>query len=240
MSYSIWTPAAVWSEAKPWQASAWRIVEAQHVAATLKIVDNLQEQNVLEALLEASKPHLSDGTEHLHYLLSTPFRYPCRAGGSRFRSGRDPGVFYGAQSVRTVAAELGYWRWRFLNDAVDLVKLAPVAHTAFKVDIDTQAVDLRQPPFAVDTNNWTHPLDYSATQTFAQAARETDLGAIVYQSVRDTQPAWCVAVLKPDAFSKPKPHAAMQTWWLVVQADSVIWRREQQAFSFDATNWPTA
>lgn len=213
------------------------MVEAQHVAATLKIVDNLQEQDVLEALLESSKPNLADDTEHLHYLLATPFRYPCRVGGSRFRSATDPGVFYGAQSPRTVAAELGYWRWKFLKDAKDLHKLPPVAHTAFKVDIRAQAVDLRQSPFDVDVALWTDRVDYSATQFFAQTARKAALGAILYRSVRDPQPAWCVAVLTPQAFAKPKPHNAMQTWWLVVQQDGVIWRRDQQALAFDSALW---
>ena len=54
------------------------------------------------------------GRRHLHWLLFTPFRYPPPPGGSRFRGPNDPGVFYGADEIRTACAELGYWRWRHL------------------------------------------------------------------------------------------------------------------------------
>jgi hypothetical protein len=63
------------------------------------------------------------------------------------------------------------------------------------------------------------------------------LGAILYQSVRDPQPSWCVAVLTPNAFAKSKPEPLTQTWWLAVQQDSVTWRRELASFTFSATNW---
>ena len=237
MSSTIWMPHAVSSEARPWRGHAWRIVEAQHTASTMKIVDDTAEQDLLESLLEDSKPAQPTTTAALDYLLATPFRYAPRRGGSRFRSATDPGVFYGAQSVHTACAELGYWRWRFLQDCVGLDRIEPVAHTAFESAIATTAVDLRSPPFSADAALWTHPSDYSASQAFAQTARQAELGAILYQSVRDPQPSWCVAVLTPNAFAKSKPEPVTQTWWLAVQQDSVIWRRELASFTFSATNW---
>ncbi len=230
MSFNTWTPLAVSSEASPWQGEVWRMVEAQHVASTMKIVDSRDEQDVLEALLETSKP--AQPTIKLDYLLATPFRYAPQGNGSRFRATHDPGVFYGAESVRTAGAELGYWRWKFLQDAVDLEKLEPVAHTAFRAFIDTCAVDLRHPPFDRDASVWKNPTDYLATQAFARVARESGVGAIIYQSVRDATPAWCLALLAVEGFAKPKPHPATQTWWLAVYKDQVIWRREQEAMSF--------
>jgi len=237
VSYNTWTPHAVLSEAQAWRPSAWRIVEAQHVASTMKIVDNQNEQDVLEELLESSKPALPKAGESLDYLLASPFRYDPRRGGSRFRSNTDPGVFYGAANVHTACAELGYWRWKFLKDAVDLIKLEPVAHTAFQVDISATMVDLRKPPFATDATAWTHPTDYTSTQSFARTTRDAGVTTIVYQSVRDPKPSWCVAVLSPAAFHKPKPHPAMQTWWLAVYQDSIIWRREREKMTFTTAAW---
>lgn len=237
MSFNTWTPLAVSSEAHDWRGSVWRMVEAQHIASTMKIVDSQAEQDLLETLLEGSKPAPPATAEALDYLLATPFRYSPLCGGSRFRSLTDPGVFYGAESVRTASAELGYWRWKFLKDAVDLEKLEPVAHTAFRADVSTLAVDLRQPPFSADAAAWLHPTDYSATQAFARVAREANLGGIVYQSVRDPHPAWCMALLTPQAFAKPKPHPTMQTWWLAVHQDQVIWRRENKSMTFSAAAW---
>ena len=228
MSSTTWTPPAVSSEAKDWRAWIWRIVEAQHIASTMKIVDTAAEQDILETLLEASKPPLPDDAASLNYLLATPFRYDPVRLGSRFRSVSDPGVFYGAESVRTACAELGYVRWKFLKDAEDLDKLDPVTHTAFRADVHSSAVDLRDPPFNRDAASWTHLTDYTATQSFARIAREAGIGAIVYQSVRDPQSSWCAAVLTPMAFASKKPHHSTQTWWLAVHQDEVIWRHHHE------------
>lgn len=236
MSFNTWTPAAVSSEARPWAGPVWRMVEVQHTASTMKIVDNDAEQDLLETLLQASKPAPPATALALDYLLATPFRYHPLRGGSRFRAITDPGVFYGTESVRTASAELGYWRWRFLQDAVDLEKLEPVAHTAFSADVSTQGVDLRQPPFSADAAAWLHPADYSATQAFARVARLADIGCIQYQSVRDPKPAWCVALLTPQAFAKPRPRL-MQTWWLAVHQDAVTWRRDNESMTFAAAAW---
>lgn len=236
MSCITWTPAAVSSEARTWKGRAWRVVEAQHVASTMKIVDNAEEQDLLESLLESGKPALSGNAAKLHYLLATPFRYDPRRGGSRFRSPTDPGVFYAAGSVRTACAELGYWRWQFLHDAVDLERLDPVAQTAFRTDFLTSAIDLRAPPFSVSAQRWHDPLDYAATHALAAIAREAAIGAILYRSVRDPEPGWCVAILTADAFAATRPDANMQTWWLAVRRDGVVWRREGASMIFSAAH----
>ena len=88
------------------------MVEAQHLASTMKLVDDATQQDVLEMLLEGSKPPLPSSASRLHYLLATPFRYHPLRSGSRFRGPTDPGVFYGGECARTTCAELGYWRWK--------------------------------------------------------------------------------------------------------------------------------
>lgn len=239
MSYITWTPHAVASEAIKQRKEAWRIVEAQHIASTMKIVDSSAEQDLLESLIESSKPALPPITKKLHYLLATPFRYPLLPNGSRFRDGNDPGVFYGAESVGTACAELGYWRWRFLQEAVDLTGLEPVAHTAFSVSIAAVIVDLRQMPFNRDSVLWKHRTSYAATQQFAKIAREANIGSILYESVRDPKPSWCVAVLTPEAFSKNKPNPNIQTWWMSAhkRTQTVDWRTDHVSITFDASQW---
>ena len=237
MSSSTWTPPAVSAEARAWRSPAWRMVEAQHVASTMKIVDSRDEQDVLESLLEDSKPPVPASADRLDYLLSAPFRYPTRRGGSRFRAATDPGVFYGAATVRTACAELGYWRWRFLMDAVDLERIEPVAHTAFRAALSASAVDLRALPFSRDAALWQHPADYSSTQAFARLARDAGVGAIVYRSVRDPRPSWCVALLEAEGFARPTPYPGTQTWWLMVYPDAVVWRRDRESFTFASDAW---
>ena len=49
-------------------AKPWRVVEAQHRASTMRLVDTLAEQRALEDLLEAGKPPLPAEAAQLHYL----------------------------------------------------------------------------------------------------------------------------------------------------------------------------
>jgi hypothetical protein len=213
------------------------MVESQHVAATMKLVDNRDEQDLLESLLESSKPAQPDDTAGLDYLLATPFRYAPNRGGSRFRAVTHPGVFYGAKSVRTAGAELSYWRWKFLKDAPDLNRIEPVAHTVFRVEVATPAVDLQRPPFDIDADVWQHPTNYASTQQFARVVREANVGGILYRSVRDPKPSWCLALLTPAGFAKPKPHAEQQTWYLAVSPQGVTLRRDTESLQFPAKGW---
>ena len=233
MSPTTWTPTALASEARPCAGRAWRLVEAQHVVATMKLVDDADEQAMLEDMLDAAKPPLPRAAQGLHCLLATPFRYPPLPRGSRFRAAGEPGVFYGAGELRTAAAELGYWRWRFLKDAPGLARLDPVAHTAFRVSARAErALDLRVPPLVRDAKGWTDPHSYAATQALARAAREASVEAIVYASVRDSDRGMCVALLVPTAFAAKVPDAPTQTWWLSVQQDQVIWVRDEVRMGF--------
>lgn len=205
----------------------------------MKLVDTAEEQLVLENLLEESKPAADLSGRPLHYLMATPFRYHPLRGGSRFRGVNDPGVFYGAELVRTCCAEIGYWRWRFLRDAVNLERIEPLPHTAFRVGFATRGIDLRQPPFSGQADVWEHRGDYAGTQHLAHAAREAGIGAIVYRSVRDPEAGTCVALLTPEAFSKNIPDPVTQQWWLSVNQTEVSWRRQRdgEAVAFATQAW---
>jgi hypothetical protein len=218
----------------------WRAVEAQHVAATMALVDNVEEQHALERLLEESKPPVPAAASKLHWLLSTPFRYPPPPGGSRFRGPEDPGVFYGADEIRTACAELGYWRWRHLLDTPALAAMPTRPQTVFRAALSGACVDLRAPPFAAERTVWTHPSDYSACQRFGRVAREARVGAIRYESVRDPGRGGCCAVLTPEAFARKAP-VEQQTWMLSVSRDQIVWQRtaalRQTEFAFAPAIW---
>ncbi|MBL8375058.1 RES domain-containing protein [Accumulibacter sp.] len=93
----------------------------------MKIVDDAAEQEVLESLLEASKPAAPEAAAQLDYLLATPFRCPPTAHGSRFRSVADPSVFCGAAAVRTACAEV---IWRRDHELIALAMPCPVTTTS--------------------------------------------------------------------------------------------------------------
>lgn len=232
MSSTTWTPRALEIRAGRQRLELWRAVEAQHIASTMALVDSQAEQDVLESILEETKPALPEAAAGFHYLLSTPFRYPSTAHGSRFRSAADPGVFYGAGEERTACAELGYWRWRFLMDSEDLVELERVPHTVFLARAEGLTVDLREKPFAKDAKAWGHRTSYAATQALAKGARKVGIKIIRYASVRDPGKGGCAAILEPTAFVAPKESIRRQTWFLTVTRRSSAWRRDDQNFEF--------
>ena len=210
MSSPIWTPDALSSEIADLDCRAWRFVEAQHRVSTLKLVATLAEQAVLEDILEDSKPPVPPGCRHLDYLLSTPFRYRPYPQGSRFRrAGLTPGVWYGAETPETAAAEMVFYRFLFHAESPGSPFPVNAADfTAFAARIAAPAVDLTAPP--LDHAAFRHPTDYAACQALADAARTAGAGVIRYASVRD--PAGVnLAVLTCAAFAAPAP-VDRQTW----------------------------
>ncbi len=121
MSSSTWTPAALSSEARARAGTCWRLVEAQHRVSTLKLVDSVAEQELLENIIESSKPPLPPECRDLHYLLSTPFRYGAAyPTGSRFRrAGMTEGVFYASEAPHTAVAEMSFYRLLFFAESPD-------------------------------------------------------------------------------------------------------------------------
>jgi hypothetical protein len=215
-----WTRDALSSEARPLEGTCWRLVEAQHRISTLKLVDTLAEQAVLEELLERTKPPVPPECRHLHYLLATPFRYGAPyPKGSRFRrAGFTPGVYYSSERVETAVAEIAFHRLLFFaespatpwpSNALEL--------TAFSVRFATgRALDLTKAPLSDDRDVWTHPVDYGRCQDLADSARAADVQVIRSESTRDAGMA-NIALLTCLAFGVSKP-TARQSWRLGISA----------------------
>ena len=189
----------------------------------MKLVDTLAEQARLEELLEESKPAVPAECRHLHYLLFTPFRYAAKyPRGSRFRrAGFTPGVFYASQRVTTAVTEMAFVRLLFFHDSPATPwPVNPVEHTAFQVRFrTTRGLDLIAEPFNQDRAEWTHPTDYSACQTLADAARAADIEAVRYASARDPGGV-NIALLACAAFSVTAP-LERQTWRLHLDSRGV-------------------
>lgn len=206
-----WDPA--WFQVcAPAEMTVWRGVESQAQVATWRLVDSGAEHDALEEMLEGSKPPLPEGCEGLHYLLFTPFRYTSPY-QSRFRRPHEAGVWYGAESVETVCAELAYWRHRFILDSAGLAKDADgllTLHTLFQTRVYGQSMNLTAPPWNAGRAQWTHGADYSSTQAVAAEARVHGVEWIRYESVR-CPGTHCAAVLSPQAL-RTVPPFDMQEW----------------------------
>jgi hypothetical protein len=215
MSSSTWTPAALSSELEGLSGSCWRLVEAQHRVSTLKLVDTVEEQGVLENLIQNTKPLLPPECEHLHYLLSTPFRYGAvYPTGSRFRrSGLTEGVFYAAEEPHTAVAEIVFYRLLFFAES-PATPWPPNAaeYTAFSVRYATErGINLTRGKLQRDKALWMHMTDYGPCQELSDTARSAHIDVIYYMSVRDPRHGFNVALLTCQVFTKSKP-VSEQTW----------------------------
>jgi hypothetical protein len=224
MPSRIWTPDALSSEARAYQGRCWRLVEAQHRVSTLKLVDTLDEQTLLEDLIEETKPPVPPECQHLDYLFSTPFRYGALyPHGSRFRrAGRTLGVYYAAEEPRTAVAEMAFHRLLFFAESPGTPWPSdPGEYTAFAAAVASErCIDLTTPPFAADRARWTHLTDYRETQDLADAARAASIEMIRYESVRDPHASANLALLACVAFAGPRP-IERQTWRIRLSASGV-------------------
>lgn len=211
MSSDIWTRCGGSSEIAALTAAPWRVVEAQHQISTRKLVESDEEQALLEDVLERYKPPLAEGGT-LHYLLFTPFRYPPLRHGSRFGTQREPGIWYGAEELRTAFAEVAYYRLLFLEGTdADLAPLTAEL-TAYHVPVKTRrGIDLAKPPFDRFRSSLASKVSYAATQPLGAAMRDAGVEAFRYRSARDVEGGLDIGVFTPRAFAARRPRG-LQTW----------------------------
>jgi hypothetical protein len=240
MSSPISTPAELSSSARRATGRAWRVVEAQHKVSTAKLTDTIAEQQLLEDILEGSKPGVPAECRHLHYLLATPFRYGSPyPTGSRFRrAGRTNGVFYASELAETAIAEMCFARLLFFIESPDTRWPAEAGeYTAFAVDYATAgAIDLTHAPFADRAAYWAHPTRYDECQELADIARASNIDLIEYASVRDPQHRPNLALLRCAAFACTEP-VAHQTWRILLGANGAraLCEMPRLALDFDRT-----
>lgn len=220
---------------KPYANEVWRLVEAQHVVSTTKLVDSREEQELLEQILENTKPPVPPECQHLHYLLCTPFRYGKYPWDSRFRRrGETPGVFYAAEDPITAVAETVWQRKIFFEGSPKTpLPREPGTYTAFSATVQVPAaIDLTEPTMSSDEALWTDPADYSACLDLADRAREDGCELIRYTSVRHPDGLPNIAVLTCRAFGSSDPKE-FQTWHLFFRPGRTQVHREHPKVSLE-------
>ena len=210
MSSSIWTRCAGDSEIRALRLTAWRVVEAQHLVSTRKLVDSADEQALLEELIDRAKPPEPTGGR-LHYLLFTPFRYPPLRHGSRFGSRHERGLWYGSETLPTAFGEVAYYRLLFLEGTTADLGVLATTLTAFTVRMrGARGVDLVRAPFDAHRRAIASRSRYDATQTLGRAMRAAGVELFRYPSARDAGGV-NVAAFTPVVFGSAKPRG-FETW----------------------------
>lgn len=200
-----------------------RVVESQEQVATMRLVDDLAEQSALEQMLDRGKPSYRTGSAHLHYLLSTPFRYPPLRHGSRFGQRHERSLLYGSLGWQTALAEAAYYRLVFWHGQ----RLAPAQpyttqHLLFEADYATAAgLRLQDTECTTYRSIIADPTDYSATQTLGSAMRAAGIMAFEYPSARCPLGGSNVGLFEPDALVSERP-VTMQNWLCKTSAEQVV------------------
>jgi hypothetical protein len=200
-----------------------RMVESQQQVATLSLVDDLAEQALLEELLEQSKPPLVPGSEGLHYLLATPFRYPPLRHGSRFGGRFAPSLFYGARGLPTLLAEAAYYRfvfWTAMAEPPPSGRLR-TQHSLFRARYrGERGVRLQEPPCAAHEAVLRNPAEYGLTQQLGAALRKKGIDLFEYVSARDPARGINLALFRPDALVSRAP-LGLSRWLCETRAQAV-------------------
>ena len=220
MPSSIWTRCAGDSELRALRLEPWRAVEAQHQVSTRKLVDSLEEQVLLEELIDRAKP--PDPTRgKVHYLLATPFRYPPLRHGSRFGGRHERGIWYGAESRRTMFAEVAYYRLVFLEGTSADLGVVTTQLTAFSVRARTsKGIDLVASPFTAYRRAISSKIGHSATQALGAAMRSAGVELVRYPSARDREGGVNVGALTPAVFGTARPRQ-LEPWQCTATRDRV-------------------
>jgi hypothetical protein len=226
---SLWQQCQGEQQIKALSGVLLRLVESQEQIATLGYVDTLEEQALLEALLDDTKPSYPAHCQNLHYLLKTPFRYPPLKWGSRFGQVHEPGILYGGRSLEVTLAEAAYYRLVFWDSMTGVRPKAQIqtAHTLFSAPYQTaRGIQLQQPPFDSVVAVITDRSHYQATQQLGNAMRNSGVEAFEYPSARDPASGICIGLFSANALASNQP-ADQSAWWCEVS---------QQGVSFKAAN----
>ncbi len=185
-----------------------RLVENQEQKVTVSLVDDLAEHEVLEKLLEDSKPSADwhPRLARLDYLLRTPWRYPPLKWGSRFGRRFEPSIFYGALSDAALFAEAGYYRMLFLEGMETPFRERIVSQfTVFEANYQTSlGMDLTRPPFEKHAAVLRHKSRYKPCQLLGTELRERGIEAILYLSARTATDETNIALFSPAALRSLK------------------------------------
>ena len=221
MSLSIWTECGASSNLRRYQGEAKRVVEAQHITSTRKLVDSDAEQELLEQLIDGQKPPIPRNLDSIHYLLYTPFRYPPLRHGSRFGTREQRGIWYGAEQIRTALAEVSYYRMVFLEGTSAPLKPITVDLTSFEVGLRSERfVDLADSAFAGYADAISSPSAYERAQQLGSEMREGGVDLFRYRSARDRFGGANLGMFDAQAFASTVP-TGFRTWRCVASKSVV-------------------
>lgn len=218
---SLWESCEGKLHIKALHCEPWRVVEDQFHLSSRDLVDSHSEHEILESMIEASKP-TTDAQSH--YLIFTPFRYPPLKYGSRFAGRYEPSLWYGSLKLKTAFTEVAYYRFKFFRDTTADLGYVHMNMTAFTAVLSSEkSVDLTELPFDQHRSLISDKQNYAASQSLGADMRTDHVEAFTYYSARTLDPEKNIAAFIPSVFQKLHHH---QNWVCTTNHASVEFRRQ--------------
>lgn len=164
-----------------------RVVEGQSYISTRQLVDSDVEQEMLEQLIDDSKPPYPANGDvgRLGYLLKTPFRYPPLKYGSRFGSKSEMGIFYGSLAIEVALCESAYSRFKFMVDSDAVFEPGVIKYTSFEVAVESGVgLNLTAGTWEKQKERISSKVSYQYSQSIGQQAKKQQIDVILYYSAR--------------------------------------------------------
>lgn len=240
---NLWELCKGIKQIKSITAEPWRVVEAQHVLSARDLVDTIDEHDILEALIEESKPLVN---KEKHYLIFTPFRYPPLKYGSRFGSTIEQSLWYGSLDLETAFAEVAFYQLQFQNSTEADLNYVDTLLTAFNVSLSTKkGVDLTEGAFNQHVDYISSKNTYEHSQKLGSSMREAGVHAFIFFSARMMHAQHKnVAAFTPDVFCNNSKHQDIynqQTWSCTASKHVVEFTRMgisgKSRFSFERSDF---
>ena len=144
--------------------------------------------------------------------------------GGRFSDARH-GAYYAASDLPTAIAETAYHFARFAADSADGPRYEDMRVIVGRIDAELHDVEQLA---AADRQRLLDPLDYTASQAFARALRESGSTGLHYPSVRRSA-GRCAALFRPSAAGLPVQAKHLKYHW-----DGTAVRRY---FDYETDSW---
>lgn len=224
---------SIWAESKGIKLTttlnleSWRMVEAQYISSSRDLVDSREEHDLLEELLENSKPRIADSK---HYLIFSPFRYPPLKYGSRFGNTYEQSLWYGSIKLQTALAEIAFYRLTFFSDTSADLEYIEIPMTAFKAYIQTKnGIDLTTSHFKKYQDKISNKTSYVDSQRLGTDMREANIEAFIFTSARDKMLGKNVAAFTPDVFKMKYNQyiTDMQNWRCIASQNTIEFTRDE-------------
>ncbi len=227
----MWRDIDLTPHAHPTDLDGYRVVEDQQYISTRPLVDTDAEHDLLEQMIEESKPPKPADCSVDDYLLFTPFRYPPLRDGTRFGKITERSPFYGAESLMAALAEKAYRIEMFDRDTTANFPNRNLSYTSFKFAAQASTcLNVLLPPFDVFKAEIHDPQSHDVGQELGTEIRQCGIQACIFESARCPNEN-NMAIFDPSIFTRPS-YEQQQWSCLIGQMEITFVIGREKKFSF--------